>query len=115
MSGHNGLSGHSHDGVKDVDGKRKHHNLDQPQHDIDELLQQIMVITEESLDEAQARKHALNCHRLKPALFGVLCEIKEKTVCRTFLELRFRFFSKTHPLLTALMIFDGDRLQMFRC
>lgn len=55
MSGHNGLSGHSHDGVKDVDGKRKHHNLDQPQHDIDELLQQIMVITEESLDEAQAR------------------------------------------------------------
>lgn len=25
------------------------------------------------------RKHALNCHRMKPALFNVLCEIKEKT------------------------------------
>ncbi|KAG7486719.1 pre-B-cell leukemia transcription factor 1-like [Solea senegalensis] len=25
------------------------------------------------------RKHALNCHRLKPALFGVLCEVKERT------------------------------------
>nr|XP_042703246.1 pre-B-cell leukemia transcription factor 2 [Chrysemys picta bellii] len=24
-------------------------------------------------------KHALNCHRMKPALFTVLCEIKEKT------------------------------------
>ena len=27
----------------------------------------------------QARKHTLNCHRMKPALFSVLCEIKEKT------------------------------------
>ncbi|CDQ77799.1 unnamed protein product [Oncorhynchus mykiss] len=27
----------------------------------------------------QHRKHALNCHRMKPALFSVLCEIKEKT------------------------------------
>lgn len=26
-----------------------------------------------------SRKHALNCHRMKPALFNVLCEIKEKT------------------------------------
>lgn len=25
------------------------------------------------------RKHGLNCHRMKPALFTVLCEIKEKT------------------------------------
>uniref|UniRef100_A0A8C9QKD6 PBX homeobox 4 n=1 Tax=Spermophilus dauricus TaxID=99837 RepID=A0A8C9QKD6_SPEDA len=42
-----------------------------------------MAITDQSLDEAQARitrKHALNCHRMKPALFSVLCEIKEKTV-----------------------------------
>merc|ERR1711963_208635 len=28
----------------------------------------------------EARKHTLNCHRMKPALFSVLCEIKEKTV-----------------------------------
>merc|ERR1719347_885077 len=39
-----------------------------------------MNITDQSLDEAQARKHTLNCHRMKPALFSVLCEIKEKTV-----------------------------------
>jgi len=60
-------------------------------HDISEILQQIMHITDQSLDEAQARsvtvphglvntKHTLNCHRMKPALFNVLCEIKEKTV-----------------------------------
>uniref|UniRef100_A0A452H359 Uncharacterized protein n=1 Tax=Gopherus agassizii TaxID=38772 RepID=A0A452H359_9SAUR len=44
-----------------------------------EILQQIVGIAEQSLDEAQAKKHALNCHRMKPALFSVLCEIKEKT------------------------------------
>lgn len=48
--------------------------------DIGEILQQIMNITDQSLDEAQARKHTLNCHRMKPSLFSVLCEIKEKTV-----------------------------------
>nr|XP_044989579.1 pre-B-cell leukemia transcription factor 4 [Jaculus jaculus] len=45
-----------------------------------------MAITDQSLDEAQARKHALNSHRMKPALFRVLCEIKEKTamsICGT--------------------------------
>lgn len=47
--------------------------------DIAEILQQIMNITDQSLDEAQARKHTLNCHRMKPVLFAVLCEIKEKT------------------------------------
>lgn len=49
------------------------------QRDINELLHQVMTISAESLDEAQTRKHNLNCHRLKPALFSVLCEIKEKT------------------------------------
>lgn len=58
------------------------HNLEPPQQGIGDLLQQIMVISEESLEEAQARKHALNCHRLKPALFSVLCEVKEKTALR---------------------------------
>ncbi|XP_066580682.1 pre-B-cell leukemia transcription factor 2 isoform X2 [Amia ocellicauda] len=47
--------------------------------DIGDILQQIMTITDQSLDEAQAKKHALNCHRMKPALFSVLCEIKDKT------------------------------------
>ncbi|XP_032829057.1 pre-B-cell leukemia transcription factor 1-like isoform X2 [Petromyzon marinus] len=45
-----------------------------------DILQQLVGITDQSLDEAQERKHALNCHRMKPALFNVLCEIKEKTV-----------------------------------
>lgn len=48
-------------------------------HDTSDVLQQIMAITDQSLDEAQARKHALNCHRMKSALFSVLCEIKGKT------------------------------------
>ncbi|XP_017553877.1 pre-B-cell leukemia transcription factor 3 isoform X3 [Pygocentrus nattereri] len=47
--------------------------------DIGDILHQIMGITDQSLDEAQAKKHGLNCHRMKPALFSVLCEIKEKT------------------------------------
>ncbi|XP_060152941.1 pre-B-cell leukemia transcription factor 4 isoform X5 [Globicephala melas] len=48
-----------------------------PGSDTDDVLQ-IMAITDQSLDEAQARKHALNCHQMKPALFSVPCEIKEK-------------------------------------
>lgn len=58
------------DGVSDNDPRKQ---------DIGEILQQIMNITDQSLDEAQARKHTLNCHRMKPVLFAVLCEIKEKT------------------------------------
>jgi len=53
---------------------------DTQQADINKILEQIMNISDQSLDEAQARKHQLNCHRMKPALFQVLCEIKEKTV-----------------------------------
>ncbi|XP_016087365.1 pre-B-cell leukemia transcription factor 3b isoform X3 [Sinocyclocheilus grahami] len=62
---------HGHDGT-DGDGRKQ---------DIGDILHQIMTITDQSLDEAQAkhRKHGLNCHRMKPALFSVLCEIKEKT------------------------------------
>ncbi|CAH1787102.1 unnamed protein product [Owenia fusiformis] len=61
-------------------------NSEQRKQEIGDILQQIMTITDQSLDEAQAsivsnsRKHTLNCHRMKPALFSVLCEIKEKTV-----------------------------------
>ncbi|XP_053711647.1 pre-B-cell leukemia transcription factor 1-like [Synchiropus splendidus] len=49
--------------------------------DVGHILRQI-AITDESLDEAQARKLALNCHSLKPALFSVLCEMKEKTALK---------------------------------
>ncbi|KAM4640548.1 pre-B-cell leukemia transcription factor 1 isoform 3-T3 [Discoglossus pictus] len=74
MTGHPSLAQHMQDGsgATDGEGGRKQ--------DIGDILQQIMTITDQSLDEAQARKHALNCHRMKPALFNVLCEIKEKTV-----------------------------------
>ncbi|GAA6220140.1 pre-B-cell leukemia transcription factor 1-like isoform X2 [Lates japonicus] len=75
---HIGPTGQSQEGEGDSNDIRKHHNLGQQQH-IGDILQQIMAITDESLDEAQARKHALHCHRMKPALFSVLCEIKEKT------------------------------------
>ncbi|XP_053195719.1 pre-B-cell leukemia transcription factor 3-like isoform X1 [Scomber japonicus] len=60
---------HIHD-CTDGDGRNQ---------DIGSILHQIMTITDQSLDEAQAKKHGLNCHRMKPALFSVLCEIKEKT------------------------------------
>merc|ERR1712158_209338 len=50
----------------------------QRQHaDINTILDQIMAVTDQSLDEA--RKHTLNCHRMKPALFSVLCEVKKNT------------------------------------
>nr|XP_023677572.1 pre-B-cell leukemia transcription factor 1-like [Paramormyrops kingsleyae] len=119
LAGLPGLGGLSQTDVGDPDSVRKQQQpLGQPQQDIGDILQQIMAITDESLDEAQARcwpaeaparwaaaddpaqggeagggtagtalplnfqhrKHALNCHRMKPALFSVLCEIKEKTV-----------------------------------
>jgi len=47
--------------------------------DINMILDQILTMSDQNIDEAQARKHTLNCHRMKPALFSVLCEIKEKT------------------------------------
>ena len=48
--------------------------------DINELLEQLMNITDQTLDEAQARKHTLHCHRMRNALFSVLCQMKEKLV-----------------------------------
>lgn len=47
--------------------------------DINQLLSQIMSITSQSLKDAQERKDELECHRIKPALYQVLCELKEKT------------------------------------
>ncbi|XP_048881806.1 pre-B-cell leukemia transcription factor 2 isoform X2 [Brienomyrus brachyistius] len=69
-------SQHRADGEPGLDGSE---NGLESRRDIGDILQQIMTITDQSLDEAQAKKHALNCHRMKPALFSVLCEIKEKT------------------------------------
>ncbi|KAK9872578.1 hypothetical protein WA026_018710 [Henosepilachna vigintioctopunctata] len=69
-----GLNNHSEGNTASNDNDSSKH------HDILDILQQIMSITDQNLDEAQARKHTLNSHRMKPALFSVLCEIKEKTV-----------------------------------
>ena len=47
--------------------------------DINTILNQIMsASSKQEIDETQ--KQSLNGHRLKPALFSVLCEIKEKSV-----------------------------------
>lgn len=49
--------------------------------DISTVLQELMSLETEGqgMEEAQSRKHALNEHRMKHALFSVLCEIKEKS------------------------------------
>ncbi|KAI1883321.1 hypothetical protein AGOR_G00243990 [Albula goreensis] len=91
MAGHPGLSQHMQDGTGGTDG-------DGRKQDIGDILQQIMTITDQSLDEAQARKHALNCHRMKPALFNVLCEIKEKTGALFAFISRCTFASPASPL-----------------
>ncbi|KAA0705364.1 Pre-B-cell leukemia transcription factor 4 Homeobox protein PBX4 [Triplophysa tibetana] len=49
-----GLGGLSQADVGDPDSVRKQQSLGQPQQDIGDILQQIMAITDESLDEAQA-------------------------------------------------------------
>lgn len=46
--------------------------------DINELLKQVITITNQSLDEAQEKKQLLNGHPLKPALFQVLCDLKDR-------------------------------------
>lgn len=79
MMGHGGgIMPPQNYGMPGNDGQSVSEN-DPRKQDIGEILQQIMNITDQSLDEAQARKHTLNCHRMKPVLFAVLCEIKEKT------------------------------------
>uniref|UniRef100_A0AC35U0L6 Homeobox domain-containing protein n=1 Tax=Rhabditophanes sp. KR3021 TaxID=114890 RepID=A0AC35U0L6_9BILA len=56
------------------------HDLSGP-NNLNDLLSQLMSISEQSLDDnAQPKKHLLQCHRMKQALFDVLCEMKEKTV-----------------------------------
>lgn len=55
MMGLGGLGGLTPADVGDPDSVRKQQSLGQPQQDIGDILQQIMAITDESLDEAQAR------------------------------------------------------------
>ncbi|KAI4900604.1 hypothetical protein NFI96_019054 [Prochilodus magdalenae] len=97
MAGHPGLGQHMPDGTEG-EGRKQ---------DIGDILQQIMTITDQSLDEAQARKHALNCHRMKPALFNVLCEIKEKTD-------ESRFYLSTCDRRDRLWRRHGGRTDLYR-
>uniref|UniRef100_A0A8C1SJF9 Pre-B-cell leukemia transcription factor 1 n=1 Tax=Cyprinus carpio TaxID=7962 RepID=A0A8C1SJF9_CYPCA len=53
LAGMGGLGGLSQADVGDPDSVRKQQSLGQPQQDIGDILQQIMAITDESLDEAQ--------------------------------------------------------------
>ena len=46
--------------------------------DINQMLQQVMCITSQSLKDAQEKKDELEANQLKPALYQVLCELKEK-------------------------------------
>ncbi|KAJ8384639.1 hypothetical protein AAFF_G00199710 [Aldrovandia affinis] len=55
LTGLVGIGGLSQADVGDPDSVRKQQSLGQPQQDIGDILQQIMAITDESLDEAQAR------------------------------------------------------------
>ena len=48
--------------------------------DIKNILDQILGMNDLSLEDA--RKSSIHQHRMKPALFSVLCEIKEKTCLR---------------------------------
>lgn len=50
-----------------------------PKLDISQLLAQVMSITSQDLKEAQDKKLELEKNRLRPALYQVLCELKEKT------------------------------------
>lgn len=47
--------------------------------DISQLLAQVMSITSQGLKDAQEKKLELEKNRLRPALYQVLCELKEKT------------------------------------
>jgi len=53
---------------------------DNNQISLNQMLDQILNLTEQNLDEAQTQKQMLNNDRMKPALFSVLCEIKERSV-----------------------------------
>uniref|UniRef100_A0A803VVJ5 PBC domain-containing protein n=1 Tax=Ficedula albicollis TaxID=59894 RepID=A0A803VVJ5_FICAL len=95
MPGHPGLSQHMQDGPGGAEGEAGR------KQDIGDILQQIMTITGGRKKKKQTsnkgirkkKKHALNCHRMKPALFNVLCEIKEKTGRKSVLLVLYCFCS----------------------
>ncbi|CAF1320464.1 unnamed protein product [Didymodactylos carnosus] len=71
-----GVTYNSCENASDPDGEN---NICAKRYDVNDMLQQILSIVDQSLDEAHQKKQIFNCNRLKPAFFQVLCEIKEKT------------------------------------
>jgi hypothetical protein len=63
--------------------------------DIKNILDQILGMNDLSLEDA--RKSNIHTHRMKPALFSVLCEIKEKTCLRSVVQmLAWRYIQPTN-------------------
>lgn len=60
------------------------------------------------------RKHALNCHRMKPALFSVLCEIKERSGKLSILLPGLGVYVQKHVRSWAQMILNLFRLTNWR-
>jgi len=84
MNGYQGGGGYNMEAAQpNGNGRLEEGEGEAPKYsDINLILDQILSMSDQSVDEAQveqARKQTLNCHRMKPALFSVLCEIKEKT------------------------------------
>ena len=84
MNGYQGGGGYNMEAAQpNGNGRLEEAEGEAPKYsDINLILDQILSMSDQSVDEAQveqARKQTLNCHRMKPALFSVLCEIKEKT------------------------------------
>ena len=82
MPGHMQSGGYGMQQPSHTPGPEEISDQDQRKPEMGDILRQIMTITDQNLDESQAsyNKHTLNCHQMKPALFSVLCDIKEKTV-----------------------------------
>lgn len=64
-------------------------------------LRQIMDISSQSLDEAQARKQALLAHDLHGTLFNILCEMKQQT------SISVSHMSEDEPLDPQMMRLDN--------
>ncbi|KIH47044.1 homeobox domain protein [Ancylostoma duodenale] len=76
---------------------------------LNDLLQELMKISEQTLeDNDNVKKHALQCHPMRQALFDVLCEVKEKTgTVSSFYALQIRAGNDDQPEDPQLMRLDN--------
>lgn len=73
------LLGYPNDSSLDTSTPSNNENINPVKCDINQLLSQIMSITNQSLAQAQEKRDEFESNRIKPALYQVLCELKEKT------------------------------------